>query len=58
MAGTILLKPLEYVGIQTHGHQFFGRTAELAELLVGELGNIGIVELRNVRAFLPPGNAV
>jgi hypothetical protein len=58
IAGTILLKPLEYVGIQTHGHQFFGRTAELAELLIGELGDIGIVELRNVSAFLPPGNAV
>jgi hypothetical protein len=22
IAGTILLEPLEYVGIQTHGHQF------------------------------------
>src|ERR1017187_2632589 len=58
IAGTILLKPLEYVGIQTYGHQFLWRTAELAELLIGELGNIGMVELRNVSAFLPPGNAV
>src|SRR5439155_24843367 len=58
IAGAVLLKPFEYVGIQTHGHQILWRTAELGELLVGERRNIGIVDLRNVRAFLPSCNAL
>ena len=58
IAGTVLLKPFEYVGIQTHGHQFLGRTPELSELLIGERRNIGIVDLRGIRAFLPPCDTV
>jgi hypothetical protein len=54
IAGTVLLKPFEYVGIETHGHQFLWRTPELGELLIGERRNIGIIDLRNVRASLPP----
>ncbi len=58
VAGAVLLKPFEYVGIQAHGHQFLGRTPELGELLIGKRRNVGIVDLRNVRAFLPFCDAV
>jgi hypothetical protein len=58
IAGPVFLQPFEYVGIQTHGDQFLGRTPELGKLLIGERRNIGIVDLRNVRAFLPPCDAV
>ena len=58
IAGAELLEPFEYVGIQTHGHQFLGRTPELGELLIGERRNIGIVDLRSIRAFLPSCDAV
>jgi len=58
IAGAVLLKPFEYVGIQADSDQFLGRTPELSELLIGERRNIGIVDLRNVRAFLPPCDAV
>jgi hypothetical protein len=58
VAGAVFLKPFEHVGIQTHGHQFLGRTPELGELLIGKRRNIRIVDLGIVSAFLPPGNAL
>jgi hypothetical protein len=42
-----MLKPCEYVGIQTYGHQFLWRTTELGELLIGESPKIGMVDLRS-----------
>src|SRR6266436_6567307 len=58
IASPVLLKPFEHVGIQAHGHQFLWRRPELGELLIAELRNVGIVDLRNARAFLPPCNSV
>jgi len=58
IAGAVLLEPFEYVGIQTHGHQFLWRAPELGELLFRERWNIGIIDLRSVPSFLPPCNAV
>jgi hypothetical protein len=58
VAGAVLLEPLEYVGIQTHGHQFLGRTPELAELLIRERRNIGIVDHSRVRSLLSLSNAL
>jgi hypothetical protein len=58
IAGAVLLKPFENVGIQAHGNQFLGRTPELGELLIGERWNIGIVDLGNVRVFLPSCDAL
>ena len=58
IAGAVLLKPFEDVRGKTDSHQFLGRTPELGELLIGERRNIGIVDLRNVGAFLPPRYAV
>lgn len=57
IACAVLLKPFEYVGVETHGDQFFGRAPELGELLVGERRNIGIVNFRGGCAFLPPRHA-
>jgi hypothetical protein len=45
IAGAESLKPFEYVGIETNGHEFLGWTAEQAELLVGERWNIGVIDL-------------
>src|SRR5580658_1409434 len=58
IASAILLKPLEHVGIQTHGHQLLWGPPKLSELLIGELRNIGIVDLRGIREFLPPCDGV
>jgi hypothetical protein len=58
IARTVLLKPFEDVGIQTHGYQFLWRTPELTELLLGERRNIGIIDLRGILALLPPCSGV
>jgi hypothetical protein len=42
IAGAVLLQPFEYVGIQTHSHQFLGTPPELGELLIGERRNSGL----------------
>jgi hypothetical protein len=58
IADAVFLQPFEYIGVQTHGHQFLRRPPELGKLLVGESRNIGIVDPRSVRAFLLLGNAL
>lgn len=58
IASAVLLKPFEYVGIQTHGYQFLWGLPKLGELVVGERRDLGIVDLRNIRAFLAVGSLV
>ena len=53
ISGAEPLKPFQYVRIEPHSHQFLRRTPELAELLVSEGRNIGIVNLRNIGTLLP-----
>jgi hypothetical protein len=57
ITGAVLSKPFEYIRVQTDGHQFLGRTPELGKLFIGEFRNIGIVDLSNASALLPPSNA-
>jgi hypothetical protein len=47
-----LSKPFEYIRIQTDGHQFLRRTPELGKLFIGELRNIGIVDLSDPEGIL------
>ena len=47
--GAVFLQPSEYVRIQAHSDQLLWGTPELGQLLIGERGNIGVVDPRSVR---------
>jgi hypothetical protein len=52
IAGAVLLQPFEDVGVQTHGDELFGGPAKPTELLVGERGDVGVVDSGVVAALL------